>query len=386
MTNDKEQLIQLSDIQKPLDLFKNLKSDLEKLISQINNFKKSRISSKVFNSLNLKKENIPSGNILEYSGSRLSRSLTNVHAKDLSERLFSNPQDSRSRLELIEMFLQEANESSLLVARDAFLFCMQEVESPIISSKKINLALDTQRIYLEKLQNFLYDKLVETETKIKIEVNVASELEKQHKKIQGEVNFVKKCRDLLKNYPIKLDYVLNLNKVKSETRIPYGDLKNGFEPMLRCLVFLPLAGKNLNLMFGILHRLERKNPMVGFHKAKMHEVISQIQLVIGTVGKKNEAKKRGFENLNRALQSIVSSIKMIGDIPEKPIEKAVVNRFSHLCYTIHGIYNSLGIEIPGSHFVRIKKAVSLLEPLARDPKFNKIQSKLIYILSEKQFS
>ena len=35
MTNDKEQLKQLSDVQKPLDLFKNLKSDLEKLISQI---------------------------------------------------------------------------------------------------------------------------------------------------------------------------------------------------------------------------------------------------------------------------------------------------------------------------------------------------------------
>ena len=74
---------------------------------------------------------------------------------------------------------------------------------------------------------------------------------------------------------------------------------------------------------------------------------------------------------------------MIGDVPEKPIEKAIVRRFSHLCYTIYGIYNSLGITIPGSHFVRIKKAVSLLEPLAEDPNFKQIQSKLTYILSEK---
>ena len=54
-----------------------------------------------------------------------------------------------------------------------------------------------------------------------------------------------------------------------------------------------------------------------------------------------------------------------------------------LCKTsisIYGIYNSLGIKIPSSHFVRIKKAVSLLEPLAEDPNFKQIQSKSILSL------
>ena len=383
MTNDKEKLRELLDIQKPFDVFKNLKSDLEKLGSQINNLNKTKISSKVLNGLSLKNGNLPRGNIFEYTGSRLSQSLSNVHAKELSVQLIKNPQDSMSRIELVEMFLKEADESSLLVSRDAFLFGMQEVESPIISTQKINLALITQKIYLKKLGNFLIEDLLETEKKIKGGGNVDSTLEKQHKKVQCEVNFINKCANLLKNIPINLKYELNLNKSKAETHVPYGDLKYGFEPMLRCLVFLPLAEKNLNLMFAILQRSESTNPMVGYHKSKMYEVISQINLVIGMVGKNHEAKKKGLDNLNRALQSIVGSVKMIGDIPKKPIEKAVVNRFSHLCYTIYGIYNSLGIEIPNSHFVRIKKAVSLLESLARDPKYNKIQSKLIYLLSEK---
>ena len=40
--------------------------------------------------------------------------------------------------------------------------------------------------------------------------------------------------------------------------IPFGDLKSGFDPMLRRLVFLPLAGDNLKLIFDILHHLEGK--------------------------------------------------------------------------------------------------------------------------------
>ena len=74
---------------------------------------------------------------------------------------------------------------------------------------------------------------------------------------------------------------------------------------------------------------------------------------------------------------------MIGDLPEKPIEKAVVHRFSYLCYSIYGIYISFGISIPENHYSRIKKALTLIEPLAKEPKFKKIQSKLIYILSER---
>jgi len=382
MTKNTEQFRELSDIKNPLELFKNLKNDLEKLRSQINNLKKTKISSKVLTELNLSKEFLPTNNIFEHTGNRISQSLRNVKAKEISKRLFKKPNDSTSRLQLVEMYLQEEKDSSLLISRDAFLLIMYELEETVISSLKINLALKAQKIYLEKLQKFLTNDLKETEIKIQGEGNVDHILEKQLKKLQGEVNFVKKCRNLLQISSIEVDYELNLAESEDESQIPYVDLKNGFDPMLRCLVYLPLAGKNLNLMFDILQRLESKNPMIGYHKSKMHEIYSQIFLVIGTVGKKNEYKKKGFENLAKALKAIIFSIKLIGDSPEKSIEKAVVYRFSYLCYSIYGIYNSFGITIPRDHFVRIKKALSLLEPIAKDPKFKKIQSKLLYIASE----
>ena len=383
MTKNSEQFRELQDIKKPLELFKNLKNDLEKLRSQINNLNKTKISSKVLTDLNLRKESFSAINILEFSGNRLSKSLSNIEAKAISERLFKKPNDSTSRLKLIEMYLEEEKDSNLLISRDAFLLIMYELEDTVISSLKINLALETQNIYLEKLYNFLSNDLKETEIKIKGEGNVDHVIDKQHKKLQGEVNFIKKCINLLKISPIEFDYELDLAKSKNESYIPYGDLKKGFDPMLRCLVYLPLADKNLNLMFDILKRLESKNLMIGYHKSKMHEIFSQIFLVMGTLGKKNEYKKRGFENLTKALQAIICSIKLIGDFPEKSMEKAVVYRFSYLCYSIYGIYNSFGVEVPDKHFARIKKALYLLKPISTDPKFKKIQSKLIYILSEK---
>ena len=84
---------------------------------------------------------------------------------------------------------------------------------------------------------------------------------------------MQKCVVLLKTEPIASVYELNLNKSKAEKTIPFGDIKNGFDPMLRSLVFLPLASQNLELMFDILHRLEGKNPLVGLHQSKMYDVL-----------------------------------------------------------------------------------------------------------------
>ena len=138
---------------------------------------------------------------------------------------------------MIEMFFQEAESWSLPIPRDAFLLAMQEVASPMISTQNINMALAAQTIYLEKLQKVLKDDLTETEFKIKGDCNFETILEKQLKRLQGEVNFTSKCVDLVKIKPIPTDYVLNLNKSIAGKSIPFGDLKNGFETMLCSLVF-----------------------------------------------------------------------------------------------------------------------------------------------------
>ena len=384
MAINKEEIRELPDIQKPLLLFKNLKTDLDKLKSQINNLNKVKLSSKLLRGISLKKGDLPTGKILEFTGSRLSQSLKNTRAKEISERLHKHPEDSKSRLELVEMFLQEAEGSSLQIARDAFLLVMQEVEKPMISTQKINMALTVQTIYFEKLKKFLHDDLTETESKIKGDGNVDTILEKQQQRLRGEVDFIQKCVELLKTEPISTVYELNLNKSKTEKIIPFGDLKNGFDPMLRRLVFLPLAQENMELMFEILHRLESKNPLVGYHQAKMHDVLAQIQLVIASVVNEPEPRKKGFEQLSKAMKAIGGAVKLVGDIPEKAVEKAAVHRFGHLCYTIHRSYRSHDIPVPGDHLQRMQKAVSLLEPIAADPKFQKIQTKLLYVLSEEK--
>ena len=371
------------DIQKPLLLFKNLKTDLDKLKSQINNLKKVKLSSKLLHGINLKKGDVVDVKQLEFTGSRLSQSLKNTRAKEVSDKLHKYPGDSKSRLDLVEMFLQEAENRSLENARDAFLLAMLEVETPMISTQKINMALAAQTLYLTKLQKYIQDDLSETESKIKGGGNVDAILKKQEERLQGEVDFLQKCVVLLKTEPIASVYELNLNKSKAEKTIPFGDIKNGFDPMLRSLVFLPLASQNLELMFDILHRLEGKNPLVGLHQSKMYDVLAQIQLIIATAVNEAEPKKDGFEHLSKAMSAISGAVKLVGDVPEKSVEKAAIHRFGQLCYTIHRSYKSHNIPVPNDHMDRMQKAVSLLEPIAADPRIQKIQSKLLYVLSEK---
>ena len=236
-----------------------------------------------------------------------------------------------------------------------------------------------------KLQKFLQDELTEIQSKIKGDSNKVDKILKtQHERLQGEVDFVQKCAVLLKKEPIETDYELNLKKWKADEKIPFGDLKNGFDPMLHRLVFLPLAIQNMELIFEILYRLENKNPVVGFHQSKMFDVLAQIQLVIASAGNEEEPKKNGYDQLSHALKAISGAVNLVGDIPEKAIEKATVHRYGQMCYTICRTYISHNIPVPNDHLQRMEKAIQILEPIASDPNIAKIQSKLLYALDEKK--
>ena len=103
----------------------------------------------------------------------------------------------------------------------------------------------------------------------------------------------------------------------------------------------------------------------------MFDVLAQIQLIIASAGNEPEPKKSGFELLSKALKVIGDAVKLVGTIPEKAIEKAAVYRYGHLCYTIYRTYKSNNIPVPKEHLKRVEKAVSLLEPIAEDPKNRK---------------
>ena len=79
-------------------------------------------------------------------------------------------------------------------------------------------------------------------------------------------------------------------------------------------------------------------------------------------------RKNGFELFSKALKAISNAAELVVNIPEKAIEKGDVLRYGYHCYTIRRTYKSNNIPVPKEHLKRVEKAVSLLEPIATDPK------------------
>jgi len=65
MENSINNLRELEETKKPLELFKHLKTDLDKLKSQMNNLTKVKLSSKLLSSLNLTKGDAPNAKYLK---------------------------------------------------------------------------------------------------------------------------------------------------------------------------------------------------------------------------------------------------------------------------------------------------------------------------------
>ena len=59
----------------------------------------------------------------------------------------------------------------------------------------------------------------------------------------------------------------------------------------------------------------------------MFDVLAQIQLIIASAGNEPEQKINGFELFSKALKAIGDAVKLLGNIPEKTVEKADVYHF-----------------------------------------------------------
>ena len=104
----------------------------------------------------------------------------------------------------------------------------------------------------------------------------------------------------------------------------------------------------------------------------MFDVLAQIQLIIASAGNEPEPKKNGFELFSKALKAIGDAVKLVGNIPEKAIEKAAVYRYGQLCYTIHRTYKSNNIPVPKEHLKRVlKKQFNCWSRLQQIQKFEK---------------
>ena len=52
----------------------------------------------------------------------------------------------------------------------------------------------------------------------------------------------------------------------------------------------------------------------------------------------NRNQNNGFELFSKALKAIGDAVKLVGNIPEKVIEKTAILHYGHPCYTIHRTY------------------------------------------------
>ena len=122
MGRNSEDLRELPDIQKPLLLFKNLKTDLDKLKSQIHNLKNIKLSSKLLKGNKFeKKGDIPSGKETGIHRKQAQpKSEKYTGKRNIGTSAHKHANDSKSRLELVEMFLQETESSSLPIYQRCF--------------------------------------------------------------------------------------------------------------------------------------------------------------------------------------------------------------------------------------------------------------------------
>ncbi len=374
-------LRQLPEVQEPFELFNIINGELEKLKSQSRNQHKGNITSKLLKSLATSKGDLPQGDELELSGTRLSNQLNDEHAQELSKILFHHPDDSKSRLELLEMFVRQSEHLELNVARDAYILALFEAETNLLSTHKINAAVITQNIYLKKLFGYLSSDYALAQEKMD-ESGDDVVLKQQAQKMQSGVSFVRGCFTLLKSEPIQHKFELNLHDARGSSSIDFEEIKKGYDPMLRRLNLIPPAQQNRELMLDILHRLEKKNPLVGYHESKMHEILAQIKLAASLASKETGIQKVGFELLSKAMKAISLAVDMVGNAPEKSIEVAIIHRYGQLCYTIQHSLKTHGVQITNEHKDRMRKAVNLMEPITDDPKVKSMQSKLLRILSE----
>ncbi len=367
----------------PFQLFPILHSHLDQLAAKLRSHKRTNIASKVLSGFHVPGGPAPSGDKLEISGSRLSKNLQNKEAAECSAKLLRDPLDSTTRLQLLDVFLTVAEQAELEASRDAYLLALLELESPLLSSKKINTAFATQTFYLKKLFSQLNSDFQNVKQKIQ-DTDSATDrmLDEQVKRMKTGVGFMQTCFTILEAQPIRKFHELDLRPGKVGKNISTDDLNHGYDPFLKTLCFIPPAETARQQLLEILHLLESKNPLVGFHEAKMNEILARIEFAEAQVTHDSAKVKNAVALLSKAIHAISTAVGFIGYSPNKSLDVAVLNRYGQLCYFTARVYRLHQIPLPNEHLERMKKAVELLGKAVDDPNVKSIQTKLMHFLQQ----
>jgi len=371
----------LPEVQDPFQLFSALRHDLQKPRSQLRNYRRVQIASKALKSLQSPFHSQHTEGF-DATGTRLAEQLGTAPAKELSSRLGAVLDDSDARLELIELLFKEGRKCNLIAFRDAYLLATLEAETPLLSTRKLNLLIQAQRVYLQKLGGFLKADQANVEEKLRGGGSESDAMiEGQLRRVKTGLGFIAESQKLLKAEPLSHDYTLNLKEMRNLSKIPFGDIKFGFDPMLRASAKLPTMEMNRQLMLDILRRAEARNPLVGYHEAGMYETLAKLQMVVGVGTQESEHHQRTFDLLNQGLSAIRHSVNLVGDTPKKPLEYACIQKYGQLCYEANGAYILLPFPVPLEHQDRMQHATELLGRISDKPQAQRLQQKLMQAIS-----
>ncbi len=346
----------LPEANTPFEVFSLLRRELEPSLSQIRNHQKSRIVSGVLKGLTSKSTKEGNPDQLDAYGSRLAQIMGTPGAQDLSEQLKSAPDDSSLRMGLVLHFLNEYRRDNLLAARDAYQLSLLELEQMTLSVKKVYVAAQAQTRYFASLYNFYKRDVLRLQGG-----DVSDEtVKEQLKHLQQGVSFIQECNRLLKIDPPQGDHEVNIKELLTLKKIPFGDIKYGIDPVLKVLAHIPPAERARANLMDLLRRSERKNPLTGYHEARILEIQARMQIIRASLTQEGNDQTHSLQAVSRAVMAVRGALKNVGVNPTQPLEVAVIFKFGQLVQMQSSAYKLFHSPLPEDHKSAINEAVTLL--------------------------
>ncbi len=366
----------LPEVQEPPVLFKTLKEELEQLLQQSKQFNAEGAASKLLRraKLMVSKGNTDSGSDLY--GSTIAKYFPTKKVQDCVKQLQIDPLDSQARIGLIEPFALKGIKGNLLVYRQVLLHALLEASSSKLSSKVINMVLMAQRRYLDKIAEFFKEELSSCQFKLselakdnrsgKEGENSASRAQKQDELIKQmdllkqKLEFVQGCIESLKGKQVKQEVMIELKELSSMGTIPKDQVANEIAPMLGAMVTVPLLRPNTELLVYAVKKGAPRMPVGGLYESKMHRIYSKVLFAAYTAGYKDVAQECG-KVLFASLNSIQSTLGIVGNTPSSKLEKSCVREYGMVCHIVFQQAPLLGFPPPSTHTAAMQRAVDILQ-------------------------
>lgn len=376
---ERQELRELPEVKDTGHLFDKLQGDLEKLRTQLRAHKKATPTSMLLRQVG-RKSNAPVDPTklkkLEITGARLSATSTIPSLQKFTDTLENDPTNSKARLELVQEFLRKGHDDGLMQCRDAYLLAMLEVDSPVVNTDKLRIAMKAQKVYLAKMLWFLQDDFST--------LSQSSESPDVLPQITRSVKFIKEINNILPyhNFDSKESVEMDAKKLSKMGR---SELETTLSPILEGISALPLAKTNQAILMEVLESTTKISPLSGYHMSRIYRRTAQLHLIAAMTGDKEQAKP-SVEFLSKSLKSINAALPMMKKATRSDLSSCV-REYALICLMVYQYLPRLGGSINAEHIKRMEHASKLLSRIHDERGVASLQQKLDagikYIKTEK---